>query len=306
MLRMWVALVLGLALHTPALAAECPWAGAERLEVSVSRAHVWVNDESYRVAGRHNRLEFADILKDCNAPRAAKYFADWRGLRRASNTWIGVGVLSLPLAMITWPAWPAAIVTSLIGTKSRERMVDALLASTPPGVEANAPLYAVTAPHFRDARWGMTPDQVRILETATLLSETDTRLVYGEEVAGLRMAFMYEFEDGRLVRGKYLSREVRSDPEANARDYLTLRKLLWDQYGSAAKNTIAGPRPFPSAIGAAVVAGTHQLHARWETADTTIVLALIGDGDRATLTVEYLPREGVQQLQPAHDPSSSK
>jgi hypothetical protein len=95
---------------------------------------------------------------------------------------------------------------------------------------AGAVVAAERAPDFRQSSWGMTPAEVRKSETRAeaLESPSPSELWYQDSLVGrYPVRILYQFAQGKLVRGAYLLTGGRQPA-----DYDFLQGILSDKYGA--------------------------------------------------------------------------
>lgn len=92
------------------------------------------------------------------------------------------------------------------------------------------------AADFRDAEWGMSQDQVKLLEiTEPVYPKKDT-LTFKGKVAGEKVDIIYEFNSDRLESGKYYFNEKNINNNVYLRDYEKINKFLDLKYGQPESN----------------------------------------------------------------------
>ena len=68
-----------------------------------------------------------------------------------------------------------------------------------PSDEAPADVVSVQEPHFRDARWGMSLEEVKATEGAKPTSEAWNRIQYTDRVLDENAQLTYAFTDKRQI-----------------------------------------------------------------------------------------------------------
>ena len=151
------------------------------------------------------------------------------------------------------------------------------------------------ASDFRGHAWGASPEEVKALERHDLHHDIDGELAYWNfQFAGVEAGLVYTFEDGRLVRAHFLSRNPTTDPEEDLADYRAFQALLTEHHGEpVAEEWVwldGDERAASEGTLADIVAGRARLETRWEleTADATLLIAG-GDGAIQTVWVVYEP-----------------
>jgi hypothetical protein len=146
---------------------------------------------------------------------------------------------------------------------------------------------------FRGAKWGMSFDEVKRLETEPIDTDisTDTLLAYDTKVGGLRCLAGYVFINNKLVRGKYILTEKHANDNRYLDDYLSLKKLLTEKYGKPAEDEVLWQdnvyKNRPDSYGTAIGAERLSLFAVWKTAGEEITLFIRGKNFDIRVAVEY-------------------
>ncbi|EAR08013.1 hypothetical protein [Reinekea blandensis] len=91
------------------------------------------------------------------------------------------------------------------------------------------------AADFGVADWGMTPDEVKALETRTNLTPfgVDDYLIYSVTLPGIdETRIVYQFTNGQLTEGRFLFRPLQPMNSQRAYEhYQTVKTLISDQFG---------------------------------------------------------------------------
>ena len=84
-------------------------------------------------------------------------------------------------------------------------------------------------------QWGMTKEQIKQYESTlsgTLKTESASSLIYESRLfEQFPVAVEYEFNNGKLVRRKYMPLEKYLSSEESDRDYRTIRQRLLSRHG---------------------------------------------------------------------------
>ncbi len=85
---------------------------------------------------------------------------------------------------------------------------------------------------FRNTNWGMNKVEVKATEFNELIEDKDNMLIYADVIGGdMNVIVAYIFEDGKLVKGKYLFRST-DDENQYMQDYKRVKETLTLKYGS--------------------------------------------------------------------------
>lgn len=141
---------------------------------------------------------------------------------------------------------------------------------------------------FRQAKWGMSPEEVKASENPDLeIGVGDNFIFYQDKLAGYDavISYMFDMKDDsslRLIAANYDFSADGLNPNLGLEDYDKIKELLTNEYG----------QPI-SKFGMEVGHGSIKT-ARWETRSTEITLSLrdiLGDGkyqiDAAFLSKKY-------------------
>lgn len=145
---------------------------------------------------------------------------------------------------------------------------------------------------FRNIKWGMTRDEVKASESATLKYDTTQYLRYECNVSGYSTNLIYLFNpQDKLVSSMYVLNIEHSNYNLYLDDYKTLYKELTNKYGTPTKeqdnwwDDLYKNRP--SEYGKAIAYGDYQKLTAWKTDTTNIVLMIQGDNLEINLSIMY-------------------
>ncbi len=149
--------------------------------------------------------------------------------------------------------------------------------------------------NFREANWGMSPEQVKKTEPASQLTgEMPGVLTYDGEIAGIKASIFYIFDDGKLNRGLY---SVEGQQDAIIKDYETTKAFLLNQYGEPDEVKM-GPEDEmdygeldpakPDDLYTLVLRKSVSPETIWKKGDTRIYLRLIEQDGRVAVMVDYI------------------
>lgn len=157
------------------------------------------------------------------------------------------------------------------------------------------PDYSVTAPKnftFRNTFWGMSKEEVKKGETASIIDENEKSILYGEvEVANKTAELLYNFTDDKLSDAIYIFDIEHTNYNLYIEDYNLLLSKLSKKYGEPDYNEEIWSNDLfkddESDWGLAVSVGDLSYQALWKNNDTVVVLVLIGDNYDIDLCVSY-------------------
>lgn len=153
---------------------------------------------------------------------------------------------------------------------------------------------------FRQARWGMSPEEVRASENPELENTFgDNFIFYEDKIAGYDAVISYMFwgqpatENPSLIliAGNYDFSADNLNPNISLEDFETIKQFLSSQYG----------KPLSEA-GVEVGYGSLKT-VMWETSSTEIILSLrdiLGDG-KFQIDVAFLSKKHKSQVDSALD-----
>ncbi len=145
---------------------------------------------------------------------------------------------------------------------------------------------------FRKTLWGMSKEQVKQTEVATLVKDEVDVVIYSDIVASLNSFIMYFFVDNKLVRARYAFIEKHTNKNDFIFDFKKVNDALIDKYG----NPISDKEYWSDDLyksdydqrGFAVSLGHLKFFTTWETNLTTITSALTGDNYKIQHIAEYV------------------
>lgn len=151
---------------------------------------------------------------------------------------------------------------------------------------------AVEAPDFRNARWGMTMNQVAESEEIVLIPLSEHPVLAGSvTVASMKSNVYFEFVDSQLSEAFYVFLDTHVNENLYITDFEKLRELLTLKYGPPGEDEMIWRRDLrrdkQDQWGFAVVCGDLIYRAEWDTPRTRIVLSLSGDNFEAFHSLTY-------------------
>ncbi|MBF0406435.1 MAG: hypothetical protein HQM10_03705 [Candidatus Riflebacteria bacterium] len=143
---------------------------------------------------------------------------------------------------------------------------------------------------FRKAFWGFTPDEIKKTENTDIISESESMILYSDNVSGLKCLVAYIFTEGKLTRTKYIIDQIHTNKNDYISDYNLLKDLLSAKYGKARSNEFwkkSHLKSNPEHYGMAISCGELVYQSIWKTKNTEIFLTLEGDNFKISLEVQY-------------------
>lgn len=159
-------------------------------------------------------------------------------------------------------------------------------------------------PHFRQAFWGMSKDQVKQKETARIIQEDMNAkgienydiIGYEGQVLGLPASIIYVFAEDKLVRTQYVLTAKHANENDYIKDYKKVRDGLADKYRKPEKDETIWKdndskkqyKDQPEKYGTALMEGHLRYYSSWETTETNISLGLQSNNGGVYHVVEYI------------------
>jgi hypothetical protein len=144
---------------------------------------------------------------------------------------------------------------------------------------------------FRSAFWGDDIETVKKYEASDLLSESESRLCYGEvSVASKNFYAIYIFDsEGKLYQGMYYLTDTHTEGSMYISDYTTLKEALTSVYGTPTSDVVKTLNSAASATddGKALEFGWRLYNATWENENTTVNLLMGADNYEIMLYINY-------------------
>lgn len=145
---------------------------------------------------------------------------------------------------------------------------------------------------FRQARWGMSQDEVKSTEKSSPTDERPEVITYREDYDGIPALIGYVFEGGKLVSGGYVFMERHEEPGDYIRDYESLKKSLVEEYGKPIVDRVDWkegevPEEDPAMFGEAVCSGRLRYLSLWETDTTLLKLTLDRRKDHCQVAIQF-------------------
>lgn len=149
-------------------------------------------------------------------------------------------------------------------------------------------------PDFRETNWGITSDQVKMLEDAKLVMDNGKMLSYDGIVGGLPCQIVYLFVKNQLTNGHYFFKAEHAADSLYIHDYEKLKGVISEKYGRPILDDATWKddtyRSRGEKVGLAIRSGHLQLAAQWETPTTEVWLFLVGENSQIKLSMKYVSR----------------
>lgn len=133
---------------------------------------------------------------------------------------------------------------------------------------------------FRQSKWGMGPDEVKLNETTPPISESNELLLYKTDFMDIPAQAGYVFKKSALVKGAYLFEEHYDNPDDYIASYERIKIALIKEYGAPsldeAKWINDESRDIDEATGKAVCEGEVIYKTEWVEEKSLIKLLLEG------------------------------
>ncbi|YCH09990.1 hypothetical protein ACTAQJ_10700 [Arthrobacter sp. alpha11c] len=144
---------------------------------------------------------------------------------------------------------------------------------------------------FRKSAWGSTPASVKALEENEPRHEEAGYMDFEVKLGRFTCLAIYVFIDEQLVRGKYALIEEYQNQNNFLSAFDELTDLVSKKYGAAKEqNTYWLNELYKDDYtewGMAVSCGHLSRFSTWETQETTIIAAIMGENFDVSVTVEY-------------------
>ena len=134
------------------------------------------------------------------------------------------------------------------------------------------------AEDFRDAKFGMSPQEVRATEEdADWESSVEDALAFETKLAGYDVVAGYIFVDERFIRGAYIMAEEHQNHDEYLREFEHLNWLLTKKYGEPKdKKTKWIDDDWKDDLGFALYQSDFSEYWEWETKTTLITHSIYG------------------------------
>jgi len=149
-------------------------------------------------------------------------------------------------------------------------------------------------PDFRKTNWGITSEQVKILEEAKLVMDNGKMLSYDGTVGGYPCQIAYLFVQDQLTISHYFFKIDHTADSLYIHDFEKLKKAVSEKYGAPRLDDAtwkdATSRNSNEKLGPAIRAGHVKLATQWETPATEVWLFLGGENSQIKLSMKYVSK----------------
>ncbi len=147
---------------------------------------------------------------------------------------------------------------------------------------------------FRRSNWGDTAEDVVTSETATMHHQRADEIAYVDaSIEGISGGVIYLLEDGRLVRGVYVSRSEYQGGEGVLADFELMKTHFADVLGSSGDETRRwldeSLRDQSDRLGEAISKGHVRLTHSWALEQTRVELILTGKTGGVLMRAVFQP-----------------
>jgi len=154
----------------------------------------------------------------------------------------------------------------------------------------------VWAEDFRNAKFGMSPQEVRATEEgADWVTQEKDVLVFDTELGGYDVSAGYVFVDERFVRGAYFLNEEYQNENDYLRGFEYWNRLLTKKYGEPKEEQTKWIddryKDSPAYQGYALSRGDFSKYSEWETETTLITHAIYGRDYAIIHRIDYVSLE---------------
>jgi hypothetical protein len=152
-------------------------------------------------------------------------------------------------------------------------------------------------PDFRNVKWKMNKDQLKLKETGRFSLEYNNTMVYENvEAGGYESLLYYDFnEEEELYQASYLLTHEYENATSYISDYKDLKEKLTNLYGEPVRDEEVWLNKMwkdrRSEWGMAIRSGHLIYTAIWETEDTLITMYLMGEDFDHSFAVVYRAKE---------------
>jgi hypothetical protein len=149
------------------------------------------------------------------------------------------------------------------------------------------------AQDFRKAKWGESMNIVKSKETASIMAEKSkgNMLYYSSTLGDKKVEIAYKFVSNKLVRAKYIFKEVHSNKNVYYTDYLNFKSMLTKKYGEPAKYEQKWRddtyKDEIDRIGFSISTGKVAIFESWDLQKTEITHAIYGGKNQISHVIEY-------------------
>lgn len=153
---------------------------------------------------------------------------------------------------------------------------------------------------FRQAKWGMSMQEVKETEDTKPVLESENTLDYSIILLGMQAQVGYTFKDDELVRAGFFFLTKLDTKNEYIEKYTSLKEELTKVNGKTVidteKQKDSSQKIDPENKGEAICNGNMLYATQWDLPTTDIQLVLRGENSECKLTILYLSEEGLREL----------
>ncbi len=172
---------------------------------------------------------------------------------------------------------------------------------------------AIPETNFRNARWGMSKQQILRLEGYPDEQANTNGLdiiQYMQKILNMDCMIGYVFAENMLVKAKYSFLAKHGDKNQYIQDYSKIRDILAEKYGKPLADSATWQndryKKEPNNWGEALSLGHLKFESTWQDSETQVHLRLHGNSDKTFLVVEYAGLDYLGLAQKASEKSASR
>lgn len=156
--------------------------------------------------------------------------------------------------------------------------------------------------NFRDTKWGMSKEEVKIVEKSELFYEDKDLLTYKTEISNIPVMIQYMFIDKKLYQTIYHTYKIYTSGYRYIIIYEQFVDILKKKYGPCVDNTVID-RDYRNDTDLAIFIGKAIYYSTWDLGDIIIDCSSFGQDYQATTAIYYSNKE---LLKIAEDKNSKK
>ncbi|MBV5327422.1 MAG: hypothetical protein JZU65_07270 [Chlorobium sp.] len=147
------------------------------------------------------------------------------------------------------------------------------------------------AADFREAEWGMSSEQVKLLEKTESVYPKKNALTFKGKIAGKPVDIIYEFDNNKLKSGTYTFTARNVNSNVYIQDYDKINEFLDIKYGAPESKKVSWNndmyRDKKGFHGLALSAGHLSFESIWQEDKTTIIHKLTGINNTIDHSIYY-------------------
>ena len=147
--------------------------------------------------------------------------------------------------------------------------------------------------NIRNVKFGDTKEQVKSIESSSLINDLDNVVIYKCDIIGLKYWLSYLFVDNKLNSVFYRLKQEYDNDNFYITDYYWIKDLLSKKYGYPVKDeeiwkdeTAKGMKQY---YGLAISSGAAIFKTRWVNDSIDVTLEIKGDDSKIITTIGYYP-----------------